>query len=270
MIRQSDKVESSGNFLLEKHYVDLVTAEGLYFIGYSARLILGSIRLGYSATLHHPEMSGIIEGPVLSARDAPTADESTLNWHCPRLGFDGQWQPLVAAETVILHETNNGLVEWNCQQPAARAHVKTASGLTYSGLGYAELLNLTMPPWQLGLQTLYWGRYVSDKYSVVWIEWQGDHALTVLICNGQRISDARISNNEVSCDDFQLTLDCKTTIRMGSIGETFVAKIPSALKTNPIEFLGGREQKYLSRGRLKIIGGSDYEGWVIHERVSWR
>jgi hypothetical protein len=257
------------NFSLKKYYVDFVTCEGYYFIGYSARLSFGRIKINYSATLHHPSILGVNAGPALSARDAPVENDSTLTWRSSRLGFDGQWQRLAAAEKLVLHESTSGIVEWDCRQPAAQAKLATSSGTTFHGLGYVESLNLTMPPWQLGLQTLLWGRFASDSHSVVWIQWWGEHTLTVVICDGERISNAQISDNRVGCDGFELSFEPAITIREDSIGETLVSKIPSILKVAPIEFLGGREQKYLSRGQLKFCSGSHDTGWVIHERVSW-
>ena len=257
------------NFSLEKYYLDLVTAEGHYFIGYSARLHLAGISFNYNAALHDPSMVGVNAGPNWSSRDAPVADDTVLTWRSPRLGFDGEWRPLVPSENLVLHETGNGFVEWNCQQPSAQVQLSTAPGTTYRGLGYVEFLRLTIPPWHLGLQTLLWGRFVSEDHSVVWIEWQGRHALTVLICNGARVANAKIAGNDVKCDDFELSLEPAATIRMGPIGEALTSKIPSVLRSAPVEFLRGREQKYLSRGRLRFVDGTENSGWVIHERVSW-
>jgi hypothetical protein len=257
------------SFSLKKYYVDFVTCEGCFFIGYSARLSFGRIKINYSATLHHPSISGVNRGPVLSNRETPVENDSNLTWRSSRLGFDGQWQRHAAAEKLVLHESTSGVVEWDCQQPSAQAKLATSSGTTFHGLGYVESLNLTIPPWQLGLQTLLWGRFVSDSHSVVWIQWQGKYAVTVLICDGERVSNAHISDNSVGCDDFELSLEPAMTIREDSIGETLVSKVPTLLKVAPIEFLGGKEQKYLSRGQLKFVGGSHHRGWVIHERVDW-
>jgi hypothetical protein len=257
------------NFSLKKYYVDFVTCEGFYFIGYSARLSFGRLKINYSATLHHPSISGVNPGPVLSTRDAPVESDSVMTWHSSRLGFDGQWQRLAAAEKRVLHESTSGIVEWDCQQPVSRVQLASKSGATYQGLGYVESLNLTTPPWQLGLQVLLWGRFSSDNHSVVWIQWQGRCALTVLICDGKRLSNARISDNDIRCDEFDLSLEPMETIREDSIGETLISKIPSILKVAPIEFLRGKEQKYLSRGQLRFVGGSHHTGWVIHERVTW-
>ena len=261
--------KSESTFSLEKYYVDLVTAEGQYFIGYSARLIWGAIKINYRATLHHPSLLGVNAGPSLSSRGGPVEDDSILTWRSPRLGFDGQWRRLASAERQVLHEEDAGFVDWNCSQPSARAQLTTTSGATYHGLGYVEFLNLTIPPWHLGLRTLLWGRFVSEDHSVVWIEWQGKHDLLLLIYDGQRAANPRISDGYVRCDDFDLSLDRAETIREDSIGETLVSKVPSVLRAAPIEFLGGRERKYVSRGRLAFVDGSDHTGWVIHERVSW-
>ena len=261
--------KSKVRFSLKKYYADMVTADGQYFIGYSALLRLGRVKLSYAATLHHPAMTGIRTGPALASHEMPIADKSGLAWSNPTLGFDGVWRPLVPATKLVLHKTSKDLVEWNCQQPAARVRLRTQSGKQYDGLGYVEFLNLTIPPWQLGLRKLFWGRFVSETHSVVWIEWQGKHPLTVLICNGQRMANVQICENRVKCGDFVLTFEGEATIRRGSLGETFISQIPSAIKDARIEFLGGREQKFLSRGNLKFEDGSQSTGWVIHERVSW-
>jgi len=267
--RNRTQSKSRVHFSLEKFYADLVTAEGHYFIGYSARLRLGRVKLRYAATLHHPAITGISAGPVLASHDMPIAGDAGLAWSNRELGFDGRWQPLGPATKLVLHETNQGCVEWNCQQPAARVRLRTKSGQQYDGLGYAEFLNLTIPPWRLGLRHLFWGRFISETHSVVWIEWQGEHPLTVLICNGQRMAGARICDSSIKCGEFVLTLEHEANIRLGSLGETFISKIPPAIKVASIEFLGGREQKYLSRGTLNFENGSGSSGWVIHERVSW-
>jgi hypothetical protein len=270
-MNQSDQVErnSRNKFSLEKFYVDMVTTDGKYFIGYSAFLIWGAVKINYNATLHHPSLSGVRAGPSLSSHNSPVADNSALTWHSPKLGFDGQWQQLASSERRVLHQTEEGVVEWNCLQPSSRVQLTTAAGTTHHGLGYVECLNLNIPPWRLGLQTLRWGRFVSENHSVVWIEWQGKYNLIVLICDGQKAMNPQISDYMVRCDEFELSLEHAETIREDSIGGTLASKIPSILKVAPIEFLGGKEQKYVSRGRLAFLGGSDHTGWVIHERVSW-
>jgi hypothetical protein len=267
--RGPDRKSSGRNFSLQKYYLDMVTSEGLYFIGYSAELNWGSIRVSYSATLHHPKISGISSGPVLSSSEGPIENDPVLTWSSTRLGFEGQWQRLVSGESQILHQHGSGLVEWNCLQPSARVVLKTASDSAYHGLGYVEFLRMTMPPWQLGLKNLLWGRFVSEEHSVVWIEWRGKHPLALLICNGETISNPAIFEDGVRCTKFELSLERAETIRTGSIGKTLVSKIPSILRTDSIEFLGGQEEKYVSRGTLAFVGGSSHTGWVVHERVSW-
>ena len=267
--RDREDKNSKRDFSLGKYYVDFVTTEGHYFIGYSAQMNLVGIEVNYRATIHHPSLIGVKSGPSLSSRDGPVLSDSILTWNNPKLGFDGQWRQRSSAGSHILHQEDDGLVEWNCLQPSARTRLTTASGITYEGLGYVEYLNLTIPPWRLGLRTLLWGRFVSEHHSVVWIEWQGEYPLALLICDGQRVSNSRISDDNVNCEDFELSLERVDTIRVGSIGEALVSKLPSVLRTAPVEFLGGREEKYVSRGKLALGDGANHTGWVIHERVSW-
>jgi hypothetical protein len=265
--REDKKTRSE--FSLGKYYVDFVTSEGHYFIGYSAQMTWLGVDVNYRATIHHPSIKGVKSGPSLSSRDAPVLDDSNLAWSAPKLGFDGHWWQLSSADSHVLHREDDGLVEWNCLQPSARARLTTASGDTYEGLGYVEFLKMTITPWHLGLRTLLWGRFVSEHHSVVWIVWEGEYPLALLVCDGQKITNPKISDTKVQGDDLELSLERAGTIRAGSIGETLVSKLPSVLKTAPVEFLGGREEKYVSRGNLAFGDGSNHKGWVIHERVSW-
>jgi hypothetical protein len=86
--RGPERKSSDRRFSLQKYYLDMVTSEGLYFIGYSAQLNWGSIRVSYRATLHHPSISGINSGPVLSSSDGPIENDSVLTWSSSRLGFE--------------------------------------------------------------------------------------------------------------------------------------------------------------------------------------
>lgn len=261
--------KAKSRFSLTKYYVDLVTTEGLYFIGYSAQLQFGSLKLNYSATLHHPAMTGIDTGPVFYFSGTPVVNNSELSWSSKRLGFNGLWKPISKPIQHTLLETSDGLVDWECLQPAAQVELQTRSGKRYEGLGYSEFLSMTITPWRLGLKTLYWGRFVTDTHAIVWIEWQGEHPRTLLICNGQKMEGADISNTSVKCDAFELILEREAIIRQGSLGNTVLSKVPSILKVAPIEFLGVREEKFLSRGQFISTDGAQCKGWAIHEKIIW-
>lgn len=270
MIPSSHPKNKPGNaFSLEKYYVDLVSAEGQYFIGYSARLSWGAVKISYCAAVHDPSLSGIDSRPSLSSRNAPVDGDSIFAWRNPKLGFDGQWRRLASAERLLLLRTDEGVVDWKCIQPSAQVRLTTASGEVLRGLGYVECLYLTIPPWHLGLRTLFWGRFVSERHAIVWIAWRGQHELTLLLCNGRKATNPRISDYKISSEHFELSLSGTETIRDDSIANTLVSTVPSILRAAPIEFLFGKEKKYVSRGQLAFVDGSIHTGWVIHERVSW-
>lgn len=266
MAEKSDEIPF---FSLKKYYMDMITEGGQYFIGYSARLKFGALRLSYCATITDPSLTGIQSGPILYSSEDPVIDKSTLSWQSKRLGFEGLWRKCADAIDDTLLEAREGKVNWQCLQPLSQVELKTQSGKIYAGLGYAELLNMTIKPWGLGLKALYWGRFVSATHSVVWIEWQGTHPLTLLILNGKNMRGAVISDTNIICDEFNISLERQTTIRRGSLGNTVFSKVPSILKRAPVEFLNVKEEKFLSSGLYKTTDGDQCEGWVIHEKIIW-
>lgn len=83
-----------------------------------------------------------------------------------------------------VYESADGRIDWECRQPAADARVRLAGGREITGLGYAERLRMTIPPWRLPLRTLRWGRFLAAGESWVWIDWQGPHVARFAFRNG--------------------------------------------------------------------------------------
>ena len=72
------------------------------------------------------------------------------------------------------------MVDWHCVLPRG-----PVSAGAFNGLGYAEHLRLTIPPWRLPIRTLRWGRFLSPRNSLVWIDWQGGFTSRTLFLNGR-------------------------------------------------------------------------------------
>ena len=66
-----------------------------------------------------------------------------------------------------------------------------------SGLGYAERLVLTIPPWKLPIETLRWGRFLSPSDWIVWIDWQGEHPQTIVYRNGARVAVDELGDEQI-------------------------------------------------------------------------
>src|SRR5262249_7828194 len=55
------------------------------------------------------------------------------------------------------------------------------------GRGYAEKLVMTVAPWRLGIDRLWWGRFCGDCHSLVWIVWEGRHPLRLSLLDGKHL-----------------------------------------------------------------------------------
>jgi len=132
-----------------------------------------------------------------------------------------------------------------------------------------ECLELTFPPWQLGLEHLDWGRYVSDTDQLTWIRWRGANPLELAILNGDVTRQVRVDGNRVTAGNSTLELTDNRVIRDGMLGSTVLEKLPSVLQVAPVQMLQLHERKWLSRGRLTSLHRAPSNGWSIHEQVAW-
>lgn len=160
----------------------------------------------------------------------------------PSLGVSGVWEALDPRFSVTLIPG----VQWDCMQPRSRVSL---AGL--QGLGYAEVLTLTIAPWSLPIDELRWGRFASEGHGKVWIEWRGPHPLAQVLVDGK-------------AGEAPLVLDDDAVLRSGRIEETALSIIPNLASMLPGRILGLTETKWRSRGTM--LGR---QGFAIHEVVRW-
>jgi len=228
-------------FSLAKWYLDCVTDEGEAVIAYRAELRWGAVAIGYASVLRHREKTEVRS--TLRACPLPELRGDELLWEAPPLRIEGRWRALAPAA----RETVSQGVDWICVQPRSEVELRL-DGRTLRGLGYAEELKLTVPPWKLPIDELRWGRWVAKDRGLVWIDWRGPHSKKV----------------SIGGEPSELALDEGRVLRSGAIGETALSIIPDLHKVFPGRIVGLHETKWLARGR---IGSS--EGWAIHEIVKW-
>ena len=189
----------------------------------------------------------------------------TSHWRAKALHVDAEWQADAGELRATLLDDERGSIQWHCLMPRARARF----GLR-SGLGYAERLVLTIPPWKLPIETLRWGRFSSPSDWIVWIDWQGEHPQTIVYRNGARVAVDELGDEQIRfCGRTLLAMDRSLTIREGPLGTTALAAIPLIGKTFPARLLRVTESKWRSRARLEFPNRPAVEGFAIHERVSW-
>lgn len=256
-------------FSLSKWYLDCVTDTGDASIAYTGEVVWGKFRLRYASLL---ESAGarVTERHSLRNQIEPQIKNGRLHWGSNVLQADGEWEldwpaPKCAGIEKTIFRSPQGSVKWHCLAPNAKARLGTRSGL-----GYAEHLAVTVPPWKLPIQSLSWGRFTSDSHWVVWIDWRGEPSQRIVYANGEAVRAAVIEDGRVElANGAQLTMDRSLVLRDGPLGTAALSRIPGIQKIFPARLLQVRECKWRSRGRLECQGGLILEGWTIHERVEW-
>lgn len=257
------------SFALSKWYLDCVAPGGDAIIVYAAELSWEGLAVRYASVLEHREGETRV---VTSLRrcEPPVLRGEEIAWASAPLAARGTWRALTAP---IVRPLAEGIA-WHCLQPASEARVEI-DGRALAGLGYAEHISITVPPWKLPIKELHWGRFlapVDEKGqgdAVVWIDWRGPQDVRCAFHNGTEVALARASAERVAFDGVTLELDRAAVLREGAIGRTVLSAMPRLVKKLPMRILGVEERKWRSRGVLTRADGTRREGWAIHEVVTW-
>jgi hypothetical protein len=261
----SEPAAVRASFSLVKWYMDCVTDSGETAILYCADLNWRGISASYSSVL-------LSDGNTLTTQSSMkshqlVASDQQIAVEFPRLKVNGTWNATAAPVQHTVFEDPRGSVLWNCLQPRSFAHL-TVGDRELSGLGYAECLTLTLPPWQLPLRQLRWGRFVSAQDSLAWIDWQGPYSTRIAVHNGRKCEVSSVSDTEVVLDDATLHMDHALSLRSGRLGATVLSGAPILRILLPNSLSNIEEKKWRSRGMLDTPDHQS-SGWVIHEVVDW-
>lgn len=246
-------------FRLHKWYLDLVAADGEAAIVYAARLRWGPLGIGYGALIHAPAMGPARVRQVWRWRPPVHADG--LGWAEPRLDAAGGWTaPVPPRETELMA----GL-RWRVHQPGGAAWLRLPGGRELVGRGYAEELELELPPWRLPFRGLRWGRFVPDAGgpALAWIQWSEGTARGWCFVDGAATALDAADDERVQFPGGRLALVHDRVLREGPLLRELFGRCAGLI---PGRLRAAREWKALARGTLEREG-SVREGWVIHERV---
>jgi hypothetical protein len=257
-------------FHLEKSYLDVVTPDGVVVIAYWARLRWGRMPIGYAAILRSAPGEVPDEASTFGLVPPPHVEVDALTWLNPKLRADGRWMRLVPPIRKTLFESADGDITWECQMPAARASVEIG-GLAHDGIGYAERLTLTIPPWKLPFNTLQWGRHASAAHAVTWIAWQGGQSRQFVWLDGVEATTAAIEPRAVRglCGGAELRIGEPRDVCARPALARLVDRLP--LLSRPV---AGRiaamfEHKMVAPSELVRDGEAVDAGWALFEEVTW-
>jgi len=258
-------------FALSKWYFDCVDKDGRTFIGYLGELRWKSLSIHYQSLLLHSAGEGMRTKLSLRRGSPPSVSGPTLVWKSSPLQVEGTWTAMEPPVRATILDSETGKIEWNCTQPRAAARVRIAKAAAVCGLGYAEHLRMTIPPWRLPLKELRWGRFLSDSDSLVWIDWRGPYSKRVVFHNGTEVQAESITEQQVVLTGRDVILDFEESLvlREGILATTALSKIPNVQKLFPQSVMGIRECKWRSRAVLRRAGVPQSSGWAIHEVVQW-
>jgi hypothetical protein len=257
------------SFRLSKWYLDCVSEEGRVFIGYAAALSWGPLRLKYMSSIDCGTGGEVREESTLRGHSEPAVRDGAVLWAAPRLGVEARWAARGAPIARQLLAFEEGGIDWTCHSPLSAASVRIAGRPPVEGLGYVERLDITVKPWLLPIDELRWGRFLSERSFVVWIEWRGLKPLNVVIHDGAAVDGAIISDAGLHFGDFDLELEDSHVIREGTLGSTALRGLRVLRPLLPRKVLNSSERKWRSRGSLLREGRIVSRGWAIHEVMRW-
>lgn len=251
--------------------MDCVSDGGDVFIGYAASLRWKGLSINYSSILQQQNDKKTEVSTSLLKFSTPQTTGSSLHWSSDSLRVDGTWRAISSPIKRTIFESNTGNIEWQCLQPLAKAEVCIGKQHYLKGLGYAEHVLMSIPPWQLPIDELRWGRFLSDRGNLIWIDWRGAHPISLVFHNGVQTEGAIVTDSEVVFDDGRLALPLeeKQVLREGPLINTAFSMIPGIRRIFPLRSLNTYECKWRSRGFLKEQQMLVSAGWVIHEIVRW-
>ena len=135
---------------------------------------------------------------------------------------------------------------------------------------------MTVPPWNIPMDQLRWGRFVSDEDNLVWIEIKENKKWQWIWLNGEKTDNCIIDDNRIFIPEREMVLNLDRGVilesekKIFSIVEKLIRLIPGFNKVVPLQFLMADECKWLSKGALRTKANTVTNGIAIHELVQFK
>jgi hypothetical protein len=253
---------------IRKWYLDVVDPSGCAAIAYWAYLQAGPAQFTASSLLTaEPGRAPQTTTTMLGSRE-PAERNGSIAWVDTHSQSHGQWTGQTFTQTHTLYSQANGCASWRCVMPSGAATLRWPGGLV-QGLGYAELLELTLPPWQLPIDELRWGRVCTPGTPVAWINWRGTHPLTLVLVDGVGVPDATVADDHINAGETMVHLGEQRVLRSGPIGTTALAGLPLLGRLAQAQWLASHERKWLAQADVQHHNNPPVKAWAVHEKVDF-
>lgn len=250
-------------------YLDCIDDPGNCFIIYWAKADFGLIKFEYSGLIFSNAEGLVIERSTLRKVKKPVINKATEfnnKYLKASLSMEGTDEGIIS--TLFSDHKNNELI-WNCHHPKALADIRYNDRI-YKGFGYAETLFSSIEPWNLPIDELRWGRYLSGSDTVIWIMCKGKDSINKLFHNGIEYNDAIKENDTIVFDGgmCQLKFSEIQHLRKGKLSELF-SKMPFLRIFLNKHILKTLEIKYKARTAFYKNSLLLSNGWSLYEIVTW-
>lgn len=258
-------------FALRKWYMDGTDQVGRSFIGYWSSLSWRGLSVVWqSIATYAPGARPTRRWSVHKSRP-PSRHGSSLLWESPPIAASVEMEssrPRIQQQ-LWRDDATCAAVDWYCEAPVAVMRARLDEKV-FQGVGYAERIELTVPPWRLPIDELRWGRWCDETAtrSVVWIEWRGPEPRRWVFLDGALV-EASVSEVMVSGASFHLKLTEPVGLEHRSLADALVGLTP-VLNVLPQSVRDMQERKWFSNGLLVADDGLSASGHAIHEVVVFR
>jgi hypothetical protein len=264
------KIARQARFKFEKLYLDCIDEYGNCFINYRAEIKFLFMRFHYSAFIFSDPAGHTIERSTHKKTMEPVIKDLIIFYN-HSLHLKGSWRrsaPAMPPMTLAGDLVHN--LKWNCHHPSAISEIMYNNN-TYNGNGYAETLSFTMNPAGFPFDELRWGRFLSEKYVIIWLNWRGSQPMNKIFINGAEYADAVIEEDNIIFGNgtFSLAFEKKTTIRKGKLSDT-LSKYPWLKIIPGSSYLNSMENKYKAKATLTINSETAVSGWSLYETLIWK
>ncbi len=263
------------NFFLEKWFLDFVGSDGKVMIFYAAKLTWHGITVPYTSYLKYDVNGSINFRTRFRNIQIPEISDNDIDWGDKAFKVTGNWRSDVAPIKSCLFDSPEGSLQWNCFHPVSNVRIKMKE-MEFTGKGYAEKLVLTLPPWDIPMDDLRWGHFISDNDYLVWIQIRKEGDKNWVWFNGKKIDNCLITDDQITAPDldFDLRLEDRAVLesekKIYSVVDKILHYIPGFSKLMPLNFLMADNNMWVSKGTLKKKDKSLTQGSAIHEWVNFK
>jgi hypothetical protein len=262
-------------FHLTKWFMDFVGEDGSVLICYAARLTWKGITAPYTNVLWQRPGHPTTQKTRYTRVRMPVQDGRQLIWGDPRCRVTGIWEAGADPVEARLFESEKGSLDWHCLQPRSRVTLELDGG-QYIGEGYAEVLHMTIPTWEMPMRELRWGHFLSPGHWGVWIEIKEETGTRQWVWwDGKPETGCQISDTDLFIPRVNASLHLsrgrvlEADKKIQQVVGKLVRYLPGFRKVIPESFLMADACKWHSQARVDMGPKGTFTGQAIHEFVNF-